>query len=129
MDLSKATKLQDVMLVCVSDPGWITSVLRTIPRDYRNLQRIAIDASEVVDEAGLDYVRPGDPRGILEATTCERWLELDRLLAQLWESHPICLEVLYGALPLPGEDIARSWIRCFLPVVVGKGRAKLIGSV
>ena len=130
IDLSKATKLQDVMLVRVPNLRWITAILRTITRDHKNLQRITIDASDVLNEAEFDDTLFADPSDILGRTTYERWLELDHLLAQLWESHSICLEVLYGgALPLTDENIPRSWIRRVLPVVVGKGRAKLIGPV
>jgi hypothetical protein len=101
-------------------------MLRTITRNHKNLQRITIDASNVADS---DDFHSASPVEVLGPTTCEGWLELDHLLAQLRESHSITLEITYGPDLSVDEDSARSWMGSLLPVVVGKGMAKLVVRV
>ena len=115
------------MLMCALDPSWITLTLRTITRDHKNLQRVAIDASDTTHEAVFDHDQPIHPGEVLGDTAYKGWLELDGLLAQLWESHSICLEVLYDEFDSVDENGARSWMECLLPEVMGKGKAELVG--
>jgi hypothetical protein len=126
IDLLKARKLKGVMLMCILDPSWITLTLRTITRDHKDLKRIAIDASEAVHEAVSDDERFIYPLDVVGDTAYESWLELDDLLAQLWESHSICLEVLYDGSDLADENRVRGWMRYLLPEVVGKGKVKFV---
>ena len=113
------------MFLCNLDPGWITSTLKTITRDHRNLQLVGIDASDVLFGIVTD---DGDPEDALGQDIYGGWLELDLLLAQLRESHSISLEVSYNAHGMMIEDDAKSLLEYVLPEVMGKGRVKLIGQ-
>jgi hypothetical protein len=120
IDLSKATKLKDLSLVSILDPGWITSTLRTITRDHGNLQRFTIDVSEVLEVLDVGDPNPTGPRDILGETVYERWLELDRFLAQLLKSHPICLEFLCPSFASIDEEDARILVSRLLPGITGR---------
>jgi hypothetical protein len=118
------------MIECCLEPEWITSTLRSITRNHRNLQRVIIDAADAAIEAEIGDGDTTDPAEALGKTTLERWLELDDLLAQLRDSHSIRLEVLYGEPMAMDESDARIWMSCLLPAVaIGKGGANLIGGV
>lgn len=69
---------------------------------------------------GAGGAYPPDPgytgNNIGQATYLE-WLELDRILVQLRESHSIHLKVLLWA----DEQKAKSWMECLLPEVMAGG--------
>ena len=115
-------KLKDAMFRCNLDPGWITSTLRTITRDHRNLQLVKIDVSDVLFDIDDDGANIED---FLKRNVHERWLELDLLLAQLCESHSISLEVSCDAYRMVDEDDAGSLLEYLLPEVMGKGKVKI----
>ena len=127
IDLSKATKLKDMIFLSIWELSWVTSTLQTITHDHRNLQRLAIDASVVLRE--FENTPTSDTRDILEETTYREWLELDSLLAGLWESHSISLKVLYDQYVEMDEDEARARMETLLPEVMGKGRAELVSFI
>lgn len=53
----------------------------------------------------------------------ERWLELDRLLVQLWESHSICPKVAHC---VPQRKGGCSWLDSLLPELTKRGAIGLI---
>ena len=75
----------------VSD--WITMALRTIVPENQDFRQITIylPYDPRLSSAGADV------RRIAGELIFGRWLELDRLLAQLWESCSIRPEILYFA--------------------------------
>ena len=93
--LSKAMNLKVVGFKCSSNPKWVALILRTLTPHHTNLQQITIDAPYIFyARLGQDFSGHG-PKGLLGETVCDAWLELDHLLAQLWESHSVRLKVLY----------------------------------
>ena len=54
------------------------------------------------------------------------WLELDHLLTQLWESHPIRLKISYYALQGRGGEVVRSRMFRLLPEVTSRGIANFV---
>jgi hypothetical protein len=81
-DLSKATKLKDVVFQPISQSvGWVATTLETIPK-HRDLREIAIYLPYYVTTTGggADVMR------VIGGENWEQWLDLDRLLVQFWES-------------------------------------------
>lgn len=109
-----------------SCPKWVISALRTITSNHRKLQSVTIHAPYV--DAGLyRNIDRADPANIRHAigrgeTTYMDWLELDRLLVQLWETHSIRLEVMYYEYP---DGMGRRCVDSVLPEVTWRGIANL----
>ena len=116
-NLDKATKLKHVALVCLLQPGWVIRTLRTVTQNHRELEWITLS---VLSSWGLS--NRNDVRGAVEETTYLAWLELDRLLAQLHESHSIRLKVLYDV----DESRERRRMKVLLPEVMTRGIADLV---
>jgi hypothetical protein len=79
-DLSKITKLKNLefQLAYMPNVQWITTTIQTVKSP--NLRQISIHSRKF----------PVEP---IEATFLQEWLNLDRLLAQLWTSHSIRPEI------------------------------------
>ena len=112
LDPSKATRVRDV----VFRPGlkgveWITLTLQTIGQEHRDLRRISIFMPLY---STLIPIGKG---------TLEQWLDLDRTLVNLWESHSISLRVLR-----PGGQVRTA--ECIGPLLLEmtrRGRIELVG--
>ena len=111
LDLFKATKLIDLMFRSRrSVIQLLTTMLQTI--GSRNLQQITIHPYTTNSD---------DPIG---ETGCQEWRDLDSLLVQLWTSHSIFLQLLYG--PDNGGKIARAYAPSLLPELTRRGIIGLI---
>ena len=79
--------------------------------------------------SGLDYtgVDITDIHHKIGETAYQEWLELDRLLVQLSESHSICLEILYNSRVEKDEERERNRMNILLPEVMKRGIAGLVG--
>ena len=59
-------------------------------------------------------------------TTYQAWLELDRILTQLWESHMTCPKIMYDlSRPVP-VVVTRSCMGVLLPELMKRGLVKLV---
>ena len=99
IDLSKATKLRDVVLRSgSSNVEWITVTLQTIAPAHQDLRRITIHASNGFSCFSPDFVQiPAEEiRG--------QWPDLDRVLVRLWESHSIRPRVVHAILEGQGRE-------------------------
>ena len=117
IDLSKATKLKNVVVQFNSfRVEWLTTALQTITPKHRDLRQITIGVSY--------YVSPLRSRVTVKEIMEEysgQWLDLDRLLVQLWESRSIRLEVCTI------EPDVTDHINCLLPEVTERGIIDLVG--
>jgi hypothetical protein len=87
VDLSKATKLKDVLFQLNSwSVRWVITALQTISPKHRDLQQITIWLSHYL--TGTLGVGTNIRRAIGEVNF-RQLLDLDRLLVQLWESYSI----------------------------------------
>ena len=112
IDLSKATKLERVVfLPTPAGVEWITLSLQTVTPKHRDFRQILIlppydsalaDASTDVRQTVGDHVY-----GL--------WLDLDRLLVQLWESR--CIRPM---VPTTTQH-TRRYMGCLLPEVMKRG--------
>ena len=87
---------------------WITAALQTVTPKHRDLQQILIHIpfDFAIDGASMDI------RQAVGETTYDQWLDLDRLLVRLWESHTIRPMIRHTGMS-PTEAIDR--VRCLLP--------------
>lgn len=123
-DLSKATKLRGVFFLCGRlGTEWISMTLRTITPDHRDLQRISIS---LPSDLTSNHANPAELRHAIGEVIYKRWLELDRLLIQLWESHSIRPKLLYYAPSGKDEEGPRSCVESLLPEIMGRGLADLV---
>ena len=124
VDLSKATKLKDVEFKLWLRPTLLLTTLRTVTRDHRELERITL---RVISSKGL---REGeDVRYAVGESTYQGWLELDRLLAQLNESHSFRLKVLRYKFHTDSDGSGeRRRMGILLPEVTARGIVDLVSS-
>ena len=97
--------------------------LRTITHNHTMFKRIRISTFYGSDHTpgGLD-----DIRDRIGESAYQEWLELDRLLVQLLESHSICLEIMYDEFVEGAERKKRSRMNILLPEVMRRGTAGLV---
>ena len=123
INLSKATRLKDVYFrvgLRSFKVGLITTALRTITPEHRDLRQISIYVHTTPpNSVGADI------RQIVGGRIFGQWLDLDRLLVQTWESFSVRPRVLY-AMPKKGGRDMRYCFGCLLPEVTKRG---MIGSV
>ena len=120
INLSKATKLKGVQFSCQLDPQWITTTLRTITRNHKDLRHVLLDVLRVPH---ISFIDPGGFNHAFGDTIYAEWLELDRLFVQLSLSHPIFLTVLY---PTPLRGSAGACVEGLLPEATTRGVAHMI---
>jgi len=100
--------------------------LRTVTPSHRNLQEISLYVPDVPYGPTLNYADSANVKRAVGEAIYEQWMELDRLLAQLWESHSIHLTVLYyGKWGKNGEGPG-SCVHSLFPETTGRGIADLV---
>jgi len=117
IDLSKATKLKDVVLRCgPMSNRWVTMTLETIPFQHQDLQRISIHFPHILvrdmPQDGLERIEGTNPR--------TQWPDLDRLLVRFWDSCSIRPKVVYPQTGDPGKE-TRDWVSYLLPEITERG--------
>ena len=112
------------MVQCLS-VDWITLALRTITPNHRDLGRISIF---VYFDSTLTSVS-ADVRQNFGEQIFGQWLELDRVLAKLWESHSIRPMILYHTRPQKEKEEMRECMRCLFPEITGRGVIELIPQI
>jgi hypothetical protein len=110
IDLSKATKLKDVVFRLVSwSVEWITIPLQTITPEHQDLRQITIHVL---------YRLTTDANAV---RTIGEWTDLDLLLVKLWESRSIRPRVEGVA-----EQDMRSCVERLLPEITRRGIVDLV---
>ena len=125
INLSKATKLKDVAFRPQSwTVEWVTTALKTIIPQHRDLQQISIRLSypTVVSLNGINV--DAAPWETVGEVGCREWLDLDHELVQLWESRLIRPRVAFVK-----EGDVRDSIRSLLPEITKRGIIDLVESV
>ena len=117
IDLSKATRLTDLIFrVEMRRVDWANRVLRTITPEHRDLRQIIIYLPH-------DSAFTGAGASVRQAAGEQifgQWLELDHILAQLWESRSIRPKILHFA-PLGYENDVSESMGFLLPEAMGRG--------
>ena len=119
IDLSKATKLGNVAVVCASNPQWVTMALRTIGPNHQSFKQLSVRAPGIFNNLGLASIK----HQMGEADYLG-WLELDHFLAQLHELRSIRPKVIFRG---DGQK-ARSCAGLLLPEVTTGGIVDLENS-
>ena len=127
IDLSKALQLEDVALQSInsSNVQWVSTTLQTVTADHRNLREVLLYAPclHCGPASTPDHANPADITHAIGGAAYRQWLEFDRLLARLWESHSIHLKVLCYKRQ-DGTDCRCANI--LLPEVTRRGMADLV---
>ena len=110
IDFSNVIRLQEVAFHLEElHDVWTTLALKTLTSKHRNLQRVSI------------YI-PMTFTRMLEETR-RQWMDLDRVLVQLWESNAIRIQVVYfGRMR---EEGARERVERLLPKMTERRIGKL----
>ena len=106
LDLSKATKLKDVLFCYGRNIQWVTTAIKTIKS--KNLQQIAISSNTYTP-----------PSGQIREAVRQEWQDLDHLLVQLWTSHSIRPKIMYQREK--GKEEARGFAQRLLPELTRRG--------
>jgi hypothetical protein len=124
-DLSEATKLKDVVFRPTSQSvKWITMTLKTTPK-LRDLREISIYMPHYMTTvcAGAEVT------GVIGEASYGEWLDLDRLLVQLWETSSI--RPKFVCPPQIGMEWDTNYCVgywCLLPEITKKGIIDLVES-
>ena len=127
-DLSKAKKLRHAAFSGSENPKWITTTLRTVTPGHKDFRKISLNTRFTSLALYPNNTNLIDFRDAIGGATRKEWLELDLLLAQLWESHSIRPEVKYTVPSWVDLTEARSWVESLLPEVSMRGIADLSGK-
>jgi hypothetical protein len=100
--------------------------LQTITPNHRNLRKIVLNMPYTLLGPTFAGADPAGFRCRIGETVWAEWSELDRVLAQLRESHSIRLKVLYGVRSWMDGQRARSCVASLLPETSTGGIARLI---
>ena len=122
INLSKATRLKDVTFRAESPSiEWITMALQTITPEHRDLRQISFDVHYLTN-----FNAEATFRRLIREAILGHWLDLDRLLVRLWESHSIRPKIICAT---PGQErqSVRSWVGGLLPETTRRGVIDLIG--
>jgi len=116
------TKLRDAVFRPQSPAvTWAIAALQTITIEQRDLQHISIYAP-----SRFTHIDPkANVRETIGGEISEQWLDLDRLLAQFWESRSIRPKVVCTTQER-GNKNTRCCIGCLLPEVTKRGIIDLI---
>ena len=123
VNLSKATKLKAARFWCTElRVEWITMALRTITPNHRNLRQIFIGIPYALSRHGVG----ANIRQTLGETIYERWLDLDHLFIQLWESNSIRPGVRYSCTSESEKKETVDCVSCLLPEATKRGIVDLV---
>ena len=117
LDLSKATKLQDMTFRSTSlNIGWITAAVQTTVPEHRELRKILIRVPYSLTCFDVDIMK--------ESAVYREWLDLDRLLVQLWESNSTPPRVICTTWSGQSKGMI-GFTDCLLPELTKRGTVDL----
>ena len=91
VDLSAAKRLKRVEIEFNSDSysaAWVTATLDTITPEHRDFKLVSIYFTDLLQDTSLV--------GLTKEATYSQWMDLDRNLVRLWESHAIRTKVAFN---------------------------------
>ena len=111
--------------MCPRDPRWVAMTIRTITPDHTNLRQISVCyRNRYLYPEGTNSAHF---RAMIGEAAYQEWLDFDRLLVRLCESHPIRLRVLYGgSTSTASNSVARSCMESLFPEATARGIIDLI---
>ena len=125
VNLSKATNLKDLVFKFWFRPRLLLTTLRTVTSDHRKLEQVTL---AILSSRGLRDCE--ELRHVDGGVAYQEWLELDRLVAQLDESHSIRLKVLLNTRRTdPDGSGERRRMGILLPEVMASGIVDLVSSI
>ena len=121
LDFSNTPKLKEVVFrVRTQTVRWMTLALQTITPDHRDFRQISIHVPK-------PYRPIANPPDLRQGSVYNQWMDLDRLLVQLWESRGIRPKVLYEASE--NKEAMGEHIGCLFPEITERGIIELADYV
>lgn len=118
LDLSKATKLEDVKFVLRTlSVKWITLALQSVGREHKDLRRIAV----YVPRQLTIFPAPVDVREAIGEELLEEFLELDRFLVNLWKSLSIRPSIIRPNYRTIETSDMVDCVKSLVPEMAGRG--------
>ena len=119
IDLSKATKLKELKLHFQDlAVAWIASTLKTITSKHMDLREVLITGQALFSSTdwSTNAAAVGD-------STRTQWVDLERIIIQLWESHSVRTKVKYYSMR---REESNELMRDLLPEATRKGVVELV---
>jgi len=122
IDFSEATKLREVVFrPKLLHIAWVIMAVQTITPKHKDLQRISIKFPHLRRPIATGV----NVRQLIRKETYWQWMDLDRLLVQLWESRIVRPKIVYSAAK-GKEEMVCEWIRDLLPEITERGIIDLV---
>ena len=99
--------------------------LNTITSNHRDLQQVSIRLAPDLACITPEYYAIVEQR-IENAIPGARWLDLDRLLVNLWESRATRIKVMYHQPELTRAKAMKDWAMHLLPELTKRGIVDLV---
>ena len=117
LDFSNTPRLKEVVFrVKTRSAVWMTLALETITPDHRDFHQITIH----VPEYGPSIANPTNLRKTFGESFYNQWMDLDRLLVQLWESRGIRPKIVCQ-VEENERGAACEYIGCLFPEIMERG--------
>jgi hypothetical protein len=108
------------------DVEWIIVALQTITPEHQDLRQITISVYDNLIPSDADNIGADAEQTVGEANF-RQWLNLDRLLVQIWESRSIRPKVIFTEQE--GMSVMRDCMGCLLPEITKKGIIDLVDDL
>jgi hypothetical protein len=109
------------------NPQHMVAALQTITPNHRDFRRISLVTPYPLFYQSYDFTNPTNFKRDVGEAYCVEWLELDQLLAQIWESRSIRPQLIYDVPQELDRESVRSCMEALLPEVMTRGVVELVG--
>jgi len=121
VDFFKTTRLKEVVFRLGGTLDVQTTIaLETLTSEHRDLQRVSIHIP--IKAPSIDD--PVNMRQVIRGAVDKQWMDLDRVLIQLWETNAIPTQVIYTTEE--GKKEGREYIGALLPEMTKRGILEVV---
>lgn len=100
--------------------AWVTTTLNTITAEHRNLREILLHGADLFK----CIVSLVNARRVVGDELFQQWMDFDRSLIRLWESHAVRIRITY---PSGRREELCEFMGDLLPETMKRGLVELVG--